>query len=59
MSSAVGALVAQPDTPSPTAHAQVDQFSAFGQTIVQRLRSMSEEESLSAMAEISAMFFSM
>ena len=55
ISSAVVALVGCCSTDPPAAHSEVDQFSAFGQTSV--LRSMTEEESLSAMAEISAIIF--
>ena len=57
--SAVVALVSQPEATTVTAPPTetADQFSAFGETIVQRLRKMGEEEALAAMAEISAVIF--
>ena len=51
---AVVALVSQPGpTCSTGSSTQMNQFSAFEKTIIQRLRRITDEGSLSAMVEIS------
>ena len=56
LSSAVTALMGQPE-PAQTSAPAMDQFTAFGETVVHRLRSMDEEDALAAMADISAIIF--
>ena len=55
-SALVASLAAPAPLPAP-APGQSDQFSAFGETIVQRLRAVEEDDALGAMAQISAIIF--
>ncbi|XP_063688422.1 uncharacterized protein LOC134821649 [Bolinopsis microptera] len=57
LSSALVASLAAPHQAPTPAPGPSDQFSAFGDTIVQRLRAMDETDALSAMAQISAIIF--
>lgn len=59
VTSAVTALADQPNPPTsqPQSVVSLDQFSAFGEMIAHRLRTMDADESLTAMSEISAVIF--